>query len=72
MSHKGKYRVAVAGGAGSWGRRYTRAYAEHPDCAIVVHPGADHGFSHEGDAWDAVATAAGMADLRALLQGLAG
>lgn len=48
------------------------AFADHPDCAIVVHPGADHGFSHEGDAWDAAATAAGMADLRALLQGLAG
>lgn len=24
------------GGAGTWGRRYLRAYAEHPDCEIVA------------------------------------
>ncbi|MEM9562836.1 MAG: dienelactone hydrolase family protein [Actinomycetota bacterium] len=48
------------------------AFAANGDCAIVVHPGADHGFSHEGDAWDAEATAAGMADLRAVLEQLAG
>lgn len=43
------------------------AFADHPDCSIVVHPGADHGFSHEGPAWDAAATEAGMADLRQVL-----
>ena len=31
-----KYRVAVVGGAGTWGRFYMRAYAEHPDCEIVA------------------------------------
>ena len=29
-------RVALVGGAGSWGRHYTRAYAAHPDCEIVA------------------------------------
>ena len=33
---EGKYRVAVVGGAGTWGRHYVRAYAEHPDCEIVA------------------------------------
>ncbi|MCZ6676743.1 MAG: Gfo/Idh/MocA family oxidoreductase [Candidatus Poribacteria bacterium] len=31
-----KYRVAVVGGAGTWGRYYLRAYANHPDCEIVA------------------------------------
>jgi predicted dehydrogenase len=31
-----KYRVAVVGGAGTWGRFYMRAYAEHPDCEIIA------------------------------------
>ena len=31
-----KYRVAVVGGAGTWGRFYLRAYANHPDCEIVA------------------------------------
>ncbi|MCC7262299.1 MAG: Gfo/Idh/MocA family oxidoreductase [Candidatus Latescibacteria bacterium] len=31
-----KYRVAVVGGAGTWGRNYLRAYAAHPDCQIVA------------------------------------
>ncbi len=31
----GKYQVAVVGAAGTWGRFYTRAYAENPDCEIV-------------------------------------
>jgi predicted dehydrogenase len=30
-----KHRVAVVGAAGTWGRHYTRAYANHPDCEIV-------------------------------------
>jgi dienelactone hydrolase len=41
------------------------------DCSIVIHPGADHGFTHEGPAWDADATAEAMADLRAVLESLA-
>ncbi len=35
MSEK-KYRVAVVGGAGTWGRHYLRAYAEHPDCEVIA------------------------------------
>ncbi|MBI1930021.1 Gfo/Idh/MocA family oxidoreductase [Candidatus Poribacteria bacterium] len=31
-----KYRVAVVGGAGTWGRRYLRAYANHPNCEIIA------------------------------------
>ena len=31
-----KYRVAVVGGAGTWGRHFLRAYANHPDCEIVA------------------------------------
>lgn len=35
MSAK-KYRVAVVGAAGTWGRYYLRAYAGHPDCEVVA------------------------------------
>ena len=31
-----KYRVAVVGAAGTWGRYYTRAYANSPRCEIVA------------------------------------
>jgi hypothetical protein len=31
-----KYRVAVVGGAGTWGRYYMRAYAENPNCEIIA------------------------------------
>ena len=31
-----RYRVAVVGGAGTWGRYYLKAYAEHPHCEIVA------------------------------------
>ena len=31
-----KYRVAVVGGAGTWGRNYLRAFAAHPDCQVVA------------------------------------
>ena len=31
-----KYRIAMVGGAGSWGRHYTRAYAARPDCEVVA------------------------------------
>ena len=34
MTNK-KYRVAIVGAAGTWGRYYTRAYAKHPDCEII-------------------------------------
>jgi carboxymethylenebutenolidase len=36
------------------------AFAAHPDVRIVVHPGASHGFSHDGPAYDAKACRAGM------------
>jgi carboxymethylenebutenolidase len=35
-------------------------FASHPDVSIVVHPGADHGFSHDGRAFDARACRAGL------------
>lgn len=28
------------------------AFAAHPDAEIVVHAGADHGFTHDGESWD--------------------
>lgn len=31
-----RYTVAVVGGAGTWGRYYTRAYASHPECEIIA------------------------------------
>ena len=31
-----KYRVAVVGGAGTWGRHYLRTYAEHPRCQVIA------------------------------------
>ena len=31
-----RYRVAVVGGAGPWGRKYLRAYANRPDCEIIT------------------------------------
>ena len=31
-----KYRVALVGAAGTWGRYYLRTYAGHPDCEIVA------------------------------------
>jgi len=31
-----KYRVALVGGAGTWGQHYLRAYVEHPECEIVA------------------------------------
>ena len=41
--------------------------ASHPDLAIDVHPGADHGFSHDGAAYDAKACRAGLDSLGELL-----
>lgn len=45
--------------------------ADHPDAEVIVHAGAEHGFSQEGAAWDPDAAAAGMADLRGALVALA-
>jgi hypothetical protein len=36
MSKEKHYRVAVVGGAGTWGRWYMQVYAEHPDCEIIA------------------------------------
>ena len=33
---EGRYRVAVVGGAGSWGQDYMRAYATHPRAQLVA------------------------------------
>jgi carboxymethylenebutenolidase len=46
------------------------AFAAHPDASFVVHPGLEHGFSHEGASYDAVAAEAGLEDTRALLAAL--
>ena len=46
----------------------SETFADHPDCSIVVHPGLAHGFTHEGAAFDADATAAGLAAVRELLE----
>jgi len=32
---KKKYRIAVVGGCGAWGRNYLRAAAGHPDCELI-------------------------------------
>jgi carboxymethylenebutenolidase len=50
--------------------RIREAFASHPDAMFAIHPGADHGFSHDGRAFDAVATGAGLDDTRALLESL--
>lgn len=33
---KRMYRIAVVGGAGTWGRHYLRAYANHPGCEVIA------------------------------------
>lgn len=47
------------------------AFASHPDVSIVVHPGAVHGFSHDGDAYDEAACGAGLEAARGLVSSLA-
>lgn len=42
-------------------------FADHPDCRITVHDGAEHGFSMGGPAYDADAAAASYASLRELV-----
>lgn len=46
------------------------AFATHPDASFVVHPGLDHGYSHEGKSHDALAAQAGVDTTRALLTAL--
>ncbi len=43
------------------------AFADHDNTQIIVHQGADHGFSHDGDAWDPAAFGAGFASVEELL-----
>jgi carboxymethylenebutenolidase len=47
--------------------RIRSAFAGHPDVEIAVHPGADHGFSHEGHAYDEKAARAGLDAIAELL-----
>ncbi len=43
------------------------AFAAHPDASFVVHPGLEHGFSHEGTSYDPAAARAGIETTRAVL-----
>lgn len=45
-----------------------RAFADHDDAEIVVHADATHGFSHDGDAFDAAAYGAGFSSVERLLR----
>lgn len=44
-------------------------FTTHPDTRIAVHPGADHGFSHDGSSFDAAACRAGLDSVGELLAG---
>ena len=44
------------------------AFSSHPDLSIVVHPGAVHGFSHDGAAYDEVACQAGIEAVEELIE----
>jgi carboxymethylenebutenolidase len=46
------------------------AFAAHPDVAIAIHPGAVHGYSHDGEPYDARACQAGLDAVRELLGSL--
>jgi carboxymethylenebutenolidase len=46
------------------------AFSDHRDAQFVVHPGLEHGFSHEGASYDETAARAALTDARALLAGL--
>jgi carboxymethylenebutenolidase len=46
------------------------AFAGNPAASFIVHPGLEHGFSHDGSSYDAGATQAGLDDTRALLASL--
>ena len=43
------------------------AFADHSDAEFVVHPGANHGYSHDGKSYDPVAARAGLDATRDLL-----
>ena len=43
------------------------AFAGHPDASFVVHPGLEHGFTHEGSSYDARAARAGLDATREVL-----
>jgi len=47
------------------------AFAAHPDASISIHPGAAHGYSHDGDAYGARACQTGLDATQALLESLA-
>lgn len=46
------------------------AFSGHPDAEIVVHDGANHGFTHDGDAFDASAYEAGFESVTQVLDRL--
>lgn len=46
------------------------AFAGHPDATFFVHPGLEHGFSHEGRSYDEAAAQAGVEDTRTVLVSL--
>jgi carboxymethylenebutenolidase len=43
------------------------AFTGNSDASFVVHPGLEHGFSHEGKSYDPAAARAGLDDTRELL-----
>lgn len=44
-------------------------FRSHDDARFAVHPGANHGFSHDGPAYDAVACRSGLDAVKELLVG---
>lgn len=46
------------------------AFAAHPDASFVVHPGLTHGYSHEGESFDAAALQSDLDTTRELLASL--
>lgn len=54
-------------------QRVRDAFAGRADVSVVVHPGADHGYSHPGaPTWDPAAMAASVSAAHGLLRGIAG
>lgn len=47
-----------------------KAFAAHTNVSIVVHPGAVHGYSHDGPGFDPAACHAGLEDLASLVDAL--
>ena len=46
------------------------AFAEHDDARFSIHPGLEHGYSHEGQSYDEAAAQSGVDETRALLASL--